>query len=111
MPSIDDDIDNILVILIYQLLEYLYIIIVNLIRIIYYRDCTIIVYIASFILPLTRLPSDDPEFACPGWRSEISLCQIFREIILRPSPFPIHGFLCYLFLLSYYPCFHICYDH
>ena len=38
---IDDDIDNLLVILIYQLLEYLYIIIVKLTCIIYYRDCTI----------------------------------------------------------------------
>jgi len=73
MPGIDDDIDNILVILIYQLLEYLYIIIVTLTCIIYYRDCTIIVYtIASFILSLIRSLFDDLEFACPGQNSEIS---------------------------------------
>ena len=43
---------------------------------IYYLDCTTIVYItASFILPLTRSLSDDPGFACPGWRSQISSCQ------------------------------------
>jgi len=36
-----------------------------------YRACSIIVYItASFILPLTRSLTDDPEFACSGWRSE-----------------------------------------
>ena len=38
----------------------------------YYRACITIVYItASFILPLTRSLSDDPGFACPGWRSEL----------------------------------------
>jgi len=49
--------------------------------IIYYRDCTIVVYIiVSFILSLTRSLSDDPGFACPGWRSQISYYQIFHWI-------------------------------
>jgi len=70
---IDDDIDNLLVILIYQLLEYLYIIIVKLTCIIYYRDCTILVYIiAFFILSLSRSLSDNSGFACPSWRPEIA---------------------------------------
>ena len=72
MPGIDDDIDNILIILIYQLLEYLFIIIVTLTCIIYYRDRTISIYCCFFILPLTRSLSDDPEFVCPGQSSEIS---------------------------------------
>jgi len=72
MLGIDNDIVLIHVILIYQLLEYLYCIIVTLTCIIYYRDRTISIYCCFFILPLTRLLSDDPEFVCPGQSSEIS---------------------------------------
>ena len=42
-----------------------------------YRACITIIYItASFLLPLTRSLSDDPGFACPGWRSELPYYQI-----------------------------------
>ena len=62
-------------------------------------------YYCSFILPLTRSLSDDPGFACPDLRSEISLYQIFSEISLRRHPFQILRYLCDLFLLSYLSLF------
>jgi len=47
----------------------------------YYCACITILHItASFILPLTRSLSDNPGFACPGWRSELSYCQIVHWI-------------------------------
>jgi len=72
----------------------------------YYRACITIVHIVvSFIFSLTRSLSDDSGFACLGWRSKISLYQIFFEILLRPSPFLIYRYLCDLFLLSYFSLF------
>ena len=67
----------------------------------YYRICITIVYItASFILPLTRSLSDDPEFACPGWRFEISYCQTCHWIHIGDlSPIRFIGILV---LLSYF---------
>jgi len=68
----------------------------------YYRVCITIVYItSSFILPLTRSLSDDPGFACPGWRSELSFWSespygSHRRLIIET----IHRYLCALFLLS-----------
>ena len=41
--------------------------------------------IISFILSLARSLSDDLEFACSGWRSEISYCQIFHWIHIGDS--------------------------
>ena len=73
----------------------------------YYRACITIVHIiASFILSLTRSLSDDPGFACPGWRSELSYYPIFlldshRRLIIET----LHRYLCDLFLLSYLSLF------
>ena len=57
--------------------------------------------------------SDDPEFACPGWRSELPNNQIlpWSHIgdYLSSSPF-IGIFVIYLCYLIY-PCFSICCDH
>ena len=79
----------------------------------YYRVCITIVYItASFILPLTRSLSDDPGFACPGWRSELSYCQIVHWIHIGDSSSrPFIGIFVIYFCYLIYPCFHICYDH
>ena len=78
----------------------------------YYRVCITIVYItASFILPLTRSLSNDPEFACPGWRSELPYYQIepWSHIGDSSSRLFIGIFvLCSYYLI--YPCFYICYD-
>ena len=52
----------------------------------YYRACISIVHItASFILPLTRSLSDDPRFASPGWRVELSYYQIVHWIHIGDS--------------------------
>ena len=72
----------------------------------YYLACITIVHItASFILPLTRSLSDDPEFACPGWRSELSSCQIFHWIHIVIVIDVIPRYLYYLIFNSFY--FHI----
>ena len=72
----------------------------------YYRACITTVHItASFILPLTRSLSDDPGFACPGWRSELSYCQIVHWIHIGDSssrPFIGIFVICFCYLI--YPC-------
>ena len=60
---------------------------------------------ASSILSLTRSLSDDTGFACPGWRFEISYCQICHWFHIGDLS-PIR-FISILILLSYFlicPC-------
>ena len=72
----------------------------------YYCACITIVHIiASFILPLTRSLSDDPEFARPGWRSQILSCQTFHWIHIGLVIDVIPRYLYYLVFSSLY--FHI----
>ena len=71
----------------------------------YYCACiTIIHIIASFILPLTRSLSDDPGFACPGWRSELPYYQIVpRSHIGDSSSRLFIGILVIYFCYLIYP--------
>ena len=72
-----------------------------------YRACIIIVYItASFILPLTRSHSDDPGFACPGWRSESPYCQLVPWSYIEDSSSRLFiGILVIYCWYLLYPCF------
>ena len=73
----------------------------------YYRACIILVSItASFILPLTRSLSDDPGFACPGWRSESPYYQIVPwSYIGDSSSRLVIGILLIYFCYLIYPHF------
>ena len=79
----------------------------------YYRVCITIVYItASFILPLTRSLSDDPGFACPGWRFEVSYCQTCHWFHIGDlSPIRFIGILILLSFFLICPCFFIYHAH
>jgi len=73
--------------------------------IIYYRDYTIIVYItASFILPLTRLHSDDP-----GLRARLEIWDIVipdssQDTLRRLVTYTLHRYLYYyVFILRFVP--------
>jgi len=79
----------------------------------YYRVCITIVDItASFILPLTRLLSDDPGFACSGWRSELPYYQIVPGRHIGDSSSRLFiGILVIYFCYLIYPCCYFCYNH
>jgi len=51
--------------------------------ILYFRDCTIIIYITATLL--YHSPGRDPRFVCSGWRSEILLYLIFHGIQIGVS--------------------------
>ena len=70
----------------------------------------IVLVFASFILPLTRSLSDDPGFACPGWRSELLYYQIVPWSHIGDSSSRLFiGILVIYFCYLIYPCFYICY--
>ena len=66
----------------------------------------ILYIIASFILPLTRSLSDDPGFACPGWRSELPYYQIVPWIHIGDSSSrPFIGIFIFVSVSSFIPIF------